>query len=207
MSTSTPSKTLGTALLATQTLQSNSVVVGGAVGTTTAFAAQINVNAGRYTTLVSGNAPVFQIQALHGAGADWVPIYTWTTANHIYAPLAQTVQSNAAAGATSVQLSLALASALSTPVLVYDQSNGAHSEWNWQQMASTQPTLMQSLQTGHTGGVGGAILVSHAEQWSFPIDLTGITSIRFVANNIWNAVAQPYIVSAKMNTFDNITTT
>jgi len=205
MSTSTPVKTAGTVLLTTQQIQSNTVVVGSAVDLSGKLAAQIFVNAGRVPTgsLVSGNAPVFTLQGLSG-GTNWVPIYTWTTANHIYVANAQTMTSNAAAGAVTLQLSAALGSALSAPILVYDSATPANSEWTWQQQASTNPTLNQSLANAHNSGSG--ILVSHAEQWSFPIDTSGITSVRFVVNNVWNAVAAPYMVQATINTLDNITT-
>lgn len=205
MTTTTLVKTAGTVLLTAQTVQSNAVVVGTAVDVSAKLGAQVFVNAGRVPgSLASGNAPVFQIQGLADTGSEWAPIYTWTTANHIYAPTAQTLNSNAAAGAVSVQLSAALGSNLSNPMLIYNSANPALSEFNQAQVTSTATALNNSLTGAQTAGV--AIGVSHAEQWSFPIDVTALTRVRLVVNNIWNAVAQPYLVSAKINTTDNATT-
>lgn len=204
MSTTTVTKTEGTVLLTTQVCQSNAVVTGAAVDVSTKLGpAMAFVRYGR-TTIGSTAAPVFMLEGRSDNSNGWVPIHTWTTAYHGQAALAQSLQSTAAAGATSIQLSAALGSALSTPIVIYNSATPANSEWNWQNMASTQPVLNWSLYGAQTASV--AIALSYAEMWAIPVDLGGLKAIRLRVSNIWNAVAQPNIVSAQIVTADSAST-
>lgn len=205
MTTSTANKTVGTTLLTTQLVQSNAVVVGPEVSMSNKFAATVFARVSRTpASLGSGNAPVLQIEGRSNATSGWVPIYTWTTALHTVAPNQQTFTSNAAAGAVSVQLSAALGSALSSPLCIYNSATPANSEWNWQRQASTNPTLNNSLANAQTTAV--SVAISHAEMWAIPLDVSTFNHIRLVVNNIWNAVAAPYVANAEVTTFDSVNT-
>ena len=199
----TATKTIGTAVLAAQTAQSNAVVVSSAIGVTTKFAGVMNVRLGR-TTASSMNAPVFRIEGI-AAGAvalnDWVPIYIWTTALNGTVSNMQSLQSTNAAGATTLQLSLALGSCLSAPVFIHNTGDVTKSEWNWFKTNTTTPALLNSLNNAQTSGTSQVTAL--AEMWSIPLDLTGYDNIRLVVDNVWNAVAQPVVVKADLTTLDS----
>lgn len=209
MTTTNLNKTVGTTLLTTQAVQSNAVQVSDAAGMTGKFAATVYVRAGRFgtaTALGSGNAPVFRIEANSNANGGWVPIYTWTTENHVFAPTLETITSNAAAGATAIQFTGAgsLGSALSTPIIIYNSATPANSEFNWIQGPglTNRPAVRASLENAQTALV--AVAITHAEMWAIPVDVSTFNQIRLVVDNIWNAVAQPYIVHAHVTTHDSM---
>jgi hypothetical protein len=204
-------KTAGTSLLAggvaAALVQSLTVVQGSATDVSKKIAGTVYVRMGRTTTISLTGAPVFNIEGSpSGNGGDWVPIYTWTTALHGTPATARTLSANAAAGATSIKMATgALGSCLSTPVFFYN-SVVANSEWNWFASNVQDPTLRWSLNNGQSSA-DVLNVTSFAEQWSIPVDFTGMSTIRVTVDNVWNGVTSPVVVSAVMVATDAASST
>ena len=204
MSTTTITRTIGSALLTTQQITSNTIVAGGVFSLNGAIGARINV---RYARCVAGShgATVFRLEAGDSSGSVWTPVYTWTTGLHGLAAVLQSLQSNAAAGATTVQTSISLNAALSSPIAIVNTGDYSKTEWNYQLRGSTNAPLLNSLVNAQTAQT--AQMTSYAEMWSIPIDTTGISTVRLVVDNIWNAVASPVVASASISLDTAATTT
>ena len=168
--------------------------LGGALG------GKVHVKFGR---LASGSmaAPVFKIQSF--VNNDWIDIAQWTTSNHGLGAAVQTLTSGAAAGATGVQLSAALASGMSAPWFVFNAGTTANSEWNGPGgPASTAQVLADSLINNHTANV--AMVTTNAEKAVVGLNFEDVSIIRFVYDPLFNAVAAKAAVQVDLLLNDNI---
>jgi hypothetical protein len=68
------------------------------------------------------------------------------------------------------------------------------------------PTLRWSLNNGQSSA-DVLNVTSFAEQWSIPVDFTGLSTIRVTVDNVWNGVTSPVVVSAVMVATDAASST
>lgn len=211
MTTTTFNKTENVTLLTCQNVGSTGAAAGAGIvlGTGLDVSAKMNAMLNVYHVRTSSGSNTGQTlyrleHSPNGATGPWVPVVTWTSGFGNSIANMQTLNSNAAAAATTIQLSAALGSALSNPIGIYNAATPALSEINYQQMASTNPTLNWSLTGAQTAGV--AIATSYAEMWSIPLDLSAVTMIRLTVDNVANAVTQPVNVKADLVFADSLNT-
>ena len=208
----TATKTIGTAVLATQLVQTGTaaagagIVVGGAIGCTTAFSGVLNFKMGRTAVASLTGAPVFRIegQALASTG-EWMPIYIWSSGNFGTPATMQTVTVANVPGGVSIVVGVSLRLCHSTPICIYNSAVAANSEWNWVKVDSLTMVMLNSITAVQTATVSQ--LTTQAEMWAIPVDLTPWANIRVVVDNVWNLVTSPIIVKADLNTLDSVLNT
>ena len=194
-------KTVGTVVQAMTLVQSLTKVISAAVDVSKKLAGTVHVKFGR-TAAASHGATVFAVENDPvGDGTSWQPVYTWTTNLHGSAPTTRDLSADAAAGATGIKMATgSLNSANSTPIAIYNSTTPSKSEIGFLVKDQQDPSLSWSLNTLQSANA--VHVYSFAETWAIPLDFAGMNSIRFVADNVWNAVASPILVQAVIVTTD-----
>jgi hypothetical protein len=207
VTTSTPSKTQGTALLA-HTQQATAVVtVGSAIDVSGKFAAQVFVKMGRTVATALGNEVTFRLEgsAKSSANDEWVPIYVWTSQSGKTAASSTTVNDGAfTAGDTTFVVTSATGLAAGDALYLRETGTPANSEWvRVASVSGTTITMEEACTRSHTNGINVADL---AESWSFSINVSAIGRIRLVVDSASNASGQTVDVIAWLVTLDSVST-
>lgn len=164
------------------------------------IAGTVYVKMGRTTAGSLTGAPVFRIEATGDSGSNWFPVFTWTAALHNSAANTRTLSATAAIGAVQIRMATgSLNSANSSPICVYNTGDPTRSEVLWMERDAQDASLTASIQNTQTSG---NIVSTFAEEWSIPINLEGVTRLRFVTDNVHNGVTQPIVVQALIITTD-----
>ena len=208
MSTTTPKKTQGTALLA-HTQQATAVVtLGAAIDVSGKFGAQIHVKLGRTIGSALTNEVLFRLEASAKSSAndEWYPIYTWTSASGKTTANSTTV-SDAAFNAGDTTFVIASATGITAGDILYVRETGtpANSEWvRVASMSGTTVTVEEAVTRSHTNGIA---VTDYGEMFSFEVpNITSIGRIRLVVDSASSASGQTVDVIAWMTTLDSLTT-
>lgn len=206
--TTTVTKTAGTALLA-HTQQATAVVtVGSAVdvssklGPATAF-----VKLGRTTTTALTNEVKFRIEGSAKASGndEWVPIVEWTSTTGKTAANAPTINdASVLAGDTNFVVSSATGIAAGDMLYLRETGTPANSEWvRVAGMSGTTVTPEEAITRNHTNGI---TLTDLAEQFAIALDVAGLTRVRLVVDSASSASGVTVDVIGWLVTADSATT-
>lgn len=207
MTTTTATKTLGTALLA-HTQQATAVVtIGSAVDVSTKFAAQYYIKLGRSVATALTNEVKFRIEAsAKSSGNDeWLPIYEFTSATGKTACNASTVNDAAfTAGDTTFVITAATGIAAGDILYLRETGTPANSEWvRVAAVSGTTVTFEEACTRSHTNGIATA---DFGEVFTGYLNLDAIGRIRLVVDSASAASGQTVDVVGWLTTFDSATT-
>jgi hypothetical protein len=207
MTTSTLTKTQGTALLAHTQQATAAITVGSAVDVSTKSAVQIFVKMGRSTSTAFSNEMQFRLEAsAKSSGNDeWVPVYQWTSQSGKTAATSTTLN-DASCNAADTTFVLTSGTGITAGDHVYLRETGtpANSEWVRVVSVSTNTvTIEEGLTRNHTNGINVADL---AESWTFSINVAAIGRIRLVVDSASAATGVTADVIAWLVSLDSVST-
>jgi hypothetical protein len=204
VSTTTPTKTVQTALLAWQTVNGAAVAISSALDCASIFAAAVAIKVARTTSSAqSPSEPIVRIEASHkSSGTDsFVPIYQYQVATG--SSVASTTFSGAAsAAASSFGLSSGTNIAKGDILFLGDASASNYELVRVKAVSGGTITPEDALTNAHSSG---ATVTDQAEMVFPAFDLTPYRRIRAVVDNSNgnnNIIAEVSIV-----TLDNLSTT
>lgn len=203
MSTTTPSKTQGTTLLAHTQQAANTPTIGSAIDVTGKWMGRVFVRMGRTTTTALTADVVFRLEAsAKSSGNDeWYPLRTWTSKSAKTAASSSTVN-DAAFNAADTSFTITSATGFAAPEQIYFRETGtpANSEWSKiSGVSGTTITLEEGITRNHTNGI---TVTDLAEEFSFDVDLQAVGRLRLVVEGGSQAVD----LIGWLNTLDNATT-
>lgn len=205
MSTATPNKTQGSALLAHTQQATADVTFGSAIDVTTKFSTRVFIAMGRTIATALGNEVLFRLEAsAKSSGNDeWYPLYQQTSGSGKTTCNAPTLNGATTAGNTTCVVSSG--TGITAGNLLYFRETGtpANSEWSRVKSVSGTTVTFEEPQTrNHTNGI---TITNFAEKISYDIDLSNIGRIRLAVDTASNPSGQTVDVLAWINTFDSAT--
>lgn len=202
-----PVKTVGTSLLAIQTVATNAVAIGSVIDVSTKFAGCAYVHFGRTATTALTAAMQFRIDASAKASLDgqWYPLYAWQSG------VAVAVAPSATAGAAGAKSITVTNTGLfaGLPIFCYISGTIANSEFARvvTQVSTTSITVEDNLVNAQTTSV----ITTQAEMYAIPLDFSGVGRIRLVASAVGvgagasTGTGATTVVEGFLTTFDAIT--
>jgi hypothetical protein len=192
-------KTQGTAILATQSVASNTVVISSVQDVATKMAATVGIRFGRRSASALTAGVEIRIEASMASSGDgeWYPLATFLTAS--VAAEAEAVSGTVSAG-TNV-ITVASTTNLTAGDLVFiDNTTIGNSEWGRVKAISTNTSI--TIEDNLANAQTGATIYDTAEFFVAQLDLSSVGRLRLVvdAKNTGVAVA----VKATMVTADSI---
>lgn len=204
MTTTTLTKTQGTALLALTQQATAVVTVGSPVDVSTKLAASIFVKMGRTTSSALSNEVKFRLEASAKASGndEWVPIMQWTSLSGKTTANSSTLNGATTAGNTTAVLTSGTGFAAGNACYFRETGTPANSEWSRLSAVSTNTLTFEEAQTrNHTNSINVANL---AEMWEFDVDCSSICRLRLVVDTASAASGQTVDVIAWINTLDSV---
>lgn len=200
---STPTKTIGTALLA-HTQQATATVTVGSAVTVTAFSGKVSIKIGRTTSTALAAEILFRLEgAFTGTNNDeWATLYSFTSST--CKTTASSTTLNGATSANDATFVVTSATGIIAGDWLYLRETGtpANSEWvEVKSMSGTTVTPFNNLTRAHTNSINVA---DTAETITFDVDLTGLSKIRLIVDTATTATTTTADVIAWINTFDNV---
>ena len=194
-----PAKTVGTSVLALQSVASGAVVFSSAIDVSTAFAARLFLWFGRRAATALTIPCRFRLEASSHANADghWIPIWEQSSATVLAADEAV----NGACASGQAEIPMASTTSFADDDLIFiDNGTIANSEWHRILLVHTNVhvTVEENLVNTQTGST----VYNKAELYNVPIDLTTVKRLRLVIDN--SGTGQAVAVRAELNTFDTI---
>lgn len=205
--TTTPVKTAGTSLLALTQQATAVVTVGSPVDVSGKLAARIFVKLGRTVATALGNDVLFRIEGSAKASGndEWVPIFTWTSANGKTASSSTTLNGATTAGNTTAIVTSATGIAAGDILYFRETGTPANSEWSRVASMSGATVTFEEAQTrNHTNGINVADL---GEMSTFDLDVSALARVRLVVDSASNASGQTVDVLAWITTLDSFLNT
>ena len=207
MTTTTPSKTVGTALLACTNQATAVVTVGSAIDVSGKFAAAISVKLGRHSVVTALAAQVkFRLEASFSAVNDeWIPIQEWTSGTATTACNAPTVNdAGFAAADTTFTISSATGITAGDILFFYESGTIANSEWaRVAGVSGTTITLEEPITRGHTNAI---YCCDYGEVWAFYVNVEPYKRVRLVVDTASSASTTACAVIGWLNTLDSLGT-
>ena len=197
----TPSKTIGTSLLAWQDMASTAQVISTVVTVTTKWGIAFNVNLGRLTgTAFTAGWPKVRIEASGKASGNdkWVPLLSLQAA--IGASIASTTLDGAIiAGATTAVVALATNIAIGDYLFLGHTSTvGNYELARVKAISGTTVTFEEAITNAHDTA---AVVTSQAESYFPALDVSLYSRIRVIADNANSG--QGIKIEVLYNTFDS----
>lgn len=192
-------KTQGTALLALQSVASNTVVISSAQDVSTKLAATVFIHFGRRATTALTEGCDFRIEASSKSTLDghWYPLTSFKT--ETAASESEALTANEAAGATVLEV--ASTTNLAVGDIIYiDNTTIANAEFH--RVTAVNLNVSITIEDPLVNGQNVMTLFDRAEMYVASLDLTAVGRLRLVANcsNTGQAVA----VESHMVTGDSI---
>lgn len=207
MSTTTPNKTQGTALLAHTQVATATMTIGSALDVSGKYSGQVYISMGRTVATALTNEVVFQLEASAKASGndEWYVLYERPSVSGKTAASSTTVNdATFTAGDTVFTVTSGTGLVAGDHIYVRETGTPANSEWlEILSISVNDITLREACTRSHTNGVNVADL---AERITFDIDLASISRIRLVVDAATAASGQTVDVIAWINTFDSVTT-
>lgn len=209
MATSTTfSKTGGTALLAHTQLASATIVVGSWVDVAALLAARVFVSLGRTATTALSNEVLFRLQgsAKDSGDDEAFDIYRFTSLTGKTSANAPTLSGATSAGATTFAVSSATGITAGDNLYIRETGTPANSEWSdVKSISGTTVTPFNNLTRAHTNGV---TITDLAERFSWQESLAGVKRLRLIADAVSNGNSGVTVdVMAWLMTLDSLSTT
>ncbi len=203
MTTTTPNKTAGTALLAHTQQATATVTVGSAVDVSSKIAGRVFVKMGRSVTTALTNEVKFRLEAsAKSSGNDeWVPIKEWTSSYGKTACNAPTVN-DASFNAADTSFTISSATGIAAGDILYFRETGTpgNSEWcRVSGVSGTTITLEEAVTRNKTNGI---TVTDLAEMWSFTVNLESTARIRLVVDTASAASGYTVDVIAWLTSLD-----
>lgn len=192
-------KTVGTSVMALQTVSASSVAISTPVSTGNALGATIFIHFGREAETAAGAGVNIRIEASSKSSGEghWYPLCIFTTG--FAACSGEAVSGTEAAGQTVI--SVASTTGLTAgDIIFFFNGTIANSEWHRIKsiVAATSVTLEDALVNAQTGST----FYDSAEMFVAQLDLTAVSRLRIVADG--SAFTQAFAIEADMITFDSI---
>lgn len=194
-----PSKTVGTSLLAIQTIATATVAVGSAVDVSTKFSGCAYVQFGRTVATALTNAARFRIEASASATLDgqWYPMYEWIS--DVTAAISVSATAGAA-GAKSITVT-------NTNYVLGDKifcQNGTLANSEFVRLVTKTSSTSINVEDNLVNAQTTSVITSKAEWWAIPLDLSGVGRIRLVVGAYGPVTGQTTVAAGTLTTLDTI---
>lgn len=195
----TITKTVGTSVLALQSVAASSVLLSSAVDVSTKLAGTLFIHFGRRAATAAGAGVNIRIEASAKSSGDgfWFPLAIFTTA--FAASETEAVSGTVSSGANVI--TVASTTNLTIGDVIYiDNGTIANSEWGRIKsiVSNTSVTIEDNLVNAQTS----SNIYDLAEMYVCQLDLTSITRIRVVADGA--SFTQAFAIEVLMVTGDSI---
>lgn len=197
------SKTVGTSVLALQTVASNTVVISSAIDVSTAFAGWVTIHFGREVATALTLGAIFRIEGSSATSGDgyWFPLCIFQSV--VTACADEVVTGTNSAGQNIVTCASTTGFAAEAQVFFLNTTIG-NSEWGRVKsiVANTSVTLEDNLLFAQNSGA--STMYTLAEYYQAKIDLSAIKRLRVVAD--CSGTGQATACQALLNTGDSLST-
>lgn len=183
----TPTKTIGSSLLAWQDQAAATVLISSVIDVSTAWAIALNILLARaISTVFVGNAPQLRIEASGKASGNdaWVPLLILTPA--VGASIAQTTL-NGAVSAAATSFVVTSATNLSAGQLAFVGHTSDVTKYELCRIKSVSGTTITPEDAVTYAHDTGALVTGQAESFFPALDCSAYSRLRIVVDNMGNA--------------------
>lgn len=207
MTTTVPSKTVGTVLFAHTQHLTGVITPGAAVDVSGKFAVRASIKMGRTIATALTNNVKFRLEGSFSAVNDeWEPLKQWTSENGLTAASTSTVNDAVFnAGDDNFVITSATGIAAGDRLYLRETVTPANSEWSRvESVSGTTITLEEGVTRAHTNGI---TVTDLAESWTFVLNVESLKRVRLVVDSASLAAGQTVDILAWLNSLDSLTTT
>lgn len=205
MTTTTYTKTAGTALLSHQAITHPDTVAGSASDVSTKLAATVFLFHASVEAAANTNGGIFRVEGSASASGDedWVTLYQVQA----QATTADTEAMTATEPAGETSLAVASTTGFAANDILYIQDTGTLADSEWARCREIVTDTSIHLVSGLTNGKDSAdVIWNDAETWAVYVDLSAITRIRVVFQHEGATGANCH-VKATMVSLDSVSAT